>query len=156
MNDSVLHLPTIGSELEPIGLATGYLWSRTTMVNELLQILHELDTWPGAQVATCPNGLSLRVDGARFGHVDWNGRICLPVPLEIRDRLVAERMADLDPDDLRCVVFRIRTMAEVRLALWLLRLGYRLRRKPTVPTPIPITVSLGVERELHNPEASGR
>lgn len=132
------------------------------MLKELLQLLQEVKTWPGAQITPDRNGLSFSLGSEPFGRVDWKGRVDVPLPADVRDRLVAERMAALDPDqpDAHRVVFAIGSTADVGWALWLLRLGYR-RLEPTMPpraneaagvpelrgpTPWNTAIDLSVER----------
>jgi hypothetical protein len=108
--------------------AIARLWSRTSMLKEVWDVVQEVGAWPG--VAIVPDGsglcLGLALSGVMLGHVRWNGRIDLPFAPEIRDRLVAEEMASRDRDhpDACRVVFVVRTMADVDRAVWLLRLAY--------------------------------
>jgi hypothetical protein len=97
------------------------------MLKEVWDVVQEVGTWPGVAITTDLSGLCFTFSGALLGHLRWNGRIDLPFAPEIRDRLVAEEMASLDPDqtDACRVVFVVRTLAGVDRAIWLLRLAYQ-------------------------------
>jgi hypothetical protein len=62
----------------------------------------------------------------RLGHLRWDGRLDVPFPVELRNRLVAEEMVGIDPDESRVdrVVWIVRRPADVDRAVWLLRLSY--------------------------------
>jgi hypothetical protein len=100
-----------------------YLWSRTSLLKEVWDVLEAVKVWPGVAIASNRSGLCLALRGVTLGHVRWNGRIDLPFGPELRDRLVAEEMASLDPDIDRAV-FDVRSAADVDRAVWLLRLAY--------------------------------
>jgi hypothetical protein len=108
--------------------AMACLWSRTSMLKEIWDVVQEVGAWPGMQIVPDGSGLylGLALSGVMLGHVRWNGRIDLTFAPEIRDRLVAEEMASLDPDQpgARRVMLVIRTIADVDRAVWLLRLAY--------------------------------
>ncbi|HSZ59991.1 MAG TPA: luciferase family protein [Tepidisphaeraceae bacterium] len=100
-----------------------FLWSRTSMLKEMWDVVQAVGAWPGVAIAADPNGLCVGMRGVTLGHLRWNGRIDLPFAPELGDRLVAEQMATRDPETDR-VVFDVRTGADVDRAVWLLRLAY--------------------------------
>src|SRR5258706_3632448 len=106
--------------------AMSCVWSRTSVLKEVWDVVLEVGTWPGVAITTDLSGLCFTFSGALLGHLRWSGRIDLPFAPDIRDRLVAEEMASLDPDqpDACRVVFVVRTLAGVDRAIWLLRLAY--------------------------------
>src|SRR5207248_1181073 len=102
------------------------LWSRTSMLQEVWDVVQAARTWPGVAIKPDRGGLCLSIGGVALGHLRWNGRIDLPFGPELGDRLVAEGMATRDfnrPDQGR-VVFDVRGGADVDRAIWLLRLAY--------------------------------
>jgi len=98
------------------------------MFKEVLDVVQAVEPWPGVHVTPRHDGLSLTLGGGALGYLRWNGQIELPFGPDVRDRLVAERLASRDPDhpDTDRVVIAIRTAADVDRALWLLRLAYLL------------------------------
>jgi hypothetical protein len=106
--------------------ALAYLWTRTPILKEVWDVVDAVGAWPGATIAPDHDGLSLMLRGVTLGHLDWNGRLDLPFRPEVRDRLVAEEMASLDPDraETNGVVFVVRSGVDVDRAIWLLRLEY--------------------------------
>ena len=103
-----------------------FLWSHTRLVQEFSQILHATQAWRGVVVQPDHHGMQFSTGDVTFGSLRWNGRLDLPVPPELRDRLVADRMAACDPDE-ACsdrVVWMVRAPADVDRVVWLLRLSY--------------------------------
>jgi len=100
-----------------------YLWSRTSLLKEVWDVVRAVKAWPGLKISPNSSGLCLTLNGVTLGHVRWDGRIDLPFGPELRDRLVAEEMASHDPVTDR-LVFDVRNTADVDRAVWLLRLAY--------------------------------
>src|SRR5436190_14299216 len=107
---------------------TGFLWSRTGLLKEIRSVLHEAGTWPGVAIEPDRHMLRFIASGETLAHLRWDGRLDVPLPAAMRERLVAERMAACDPDQARSdrVVWIIQTSADVERAVSLLRLAYRL------------------------------
>jgi hypothetical protein len=105
---------------------TGYLWSRTSMLAPVREVVQAVRDWPGVIVAPDSGGLCLALHGVTLGHLRWNGRLDLPFDGEVRDRLIDESMARADPDrpDTGRLVFDVRALGDVDRAVWLLRLAY--------------------------------
>lgn len=112
-----------------------FLFSRTSMLKEVWEVLQAVRDWPGVSIAPDPGGLCLALHDVTLGHLRWDGRLDLPFDSEVRDRLVAEQMARPDPDrpNSRRLVFDVRTLRDVDRAVWLLRLAYlSLDTKPRI------------------------
>ena len=105
---------------------TSNLWMQTSQFKEVTQILHEVETWPRVVIRSDPRGLHLTDGNCVFGFLQWNGRLEVTFPAEVRDRLIAEEMAVAGPDQSSSdrVVWMIRNAADVQRAIWLLRLSY--------------------------------
>jgi hypothetical protein len=103
----------------------GYLWSRTDMLKEVLNVVQGVSAWPGVTIAHDGGGLRVCLRGVTLGHVRWNGRIDLPFESDVRERLVEEEMAYADRAraDGR-IFFKVRNQLDVDRALWLFRLAY--------------------------------
>jgi len=110
----------------PAAATAAYLWTRTSMLRQVWDLVQAVGEWPDVVIATKPTGLCLTLGGVVLGHLQWNGRIDLPFGPKLRDRLVTERMASRHPDfsETDRVVFDVRSQADVDRALWLLRLAY--------------------------------
>lgn len=106
--------------------AMASLWSRTSMLREFWDVVQAVGTWPGAVITRDRRGLCLTLNGVKLGHLDWDGRLVLPFGPEMRDELVAEKMANRDPDQaqMECAILEVRTADDVHRALWLLRFAY--------------------------------
>src|SRR2546429_8711869 len=105
---------------------TSNLWMQTSRRKEITQILHEVETWPRVVIRSDRRGLEF-TDGNRvFGCLQWNGRLEVKFPAEVRNRLIAEEMAVAEPDQPRSdrVVWMVQGTADVDRAVWLLRLSY--------------------------------
>jgi hypothetical protein len=111
--------------------AAAWLWSRTSALKELFDLLEELRTWPGVRIRHGHDGIWLSVERRVLAHVDWNGRIDFQPRPGVGARPKAQQMGrDISlPSHARRVVFLIRTSSEVRRALGLLRAAY-LRLTP--------------------------
>ena len=110
----------------PVG--TVNLANRTNRLNEIDMVLEEIETWPGLVIKAQRNGLQLVVRGAPLGYLRWDGRLELPFPADIGDRLVGEEMAvpASDQSESERLVWIVRSPADVERAVWLLRLSYLL------------------------------
>jgi hypothetical protein len=126
-------LPTAPDQPHPLVLAApsaataAWLWSRSDMLQQTWDVVQAAADLPGVVTTPHPGGLCLTLDdGAALGRLRWDGRIYLMFGPEVRNRLVAEEMARLDPDqpDADRVVFDLRSGADVDRAAWLLRLAY--------------------------------
>ena len=106
--------------------AMAALWSRTSMLKEFWDIVQAVGTWPGAVITRDRRGLCLTLNGVQLGHLDWDGRLVFPFAPEMRNELVAEKMAHRYPNqaDMECAVLDVRTADDVDRALWLLRFAY--------------------------------
>ena len=106
--------------------AMAVLWSRTSMVKEFWDVVQAVGNWPGAAITRDRRGFCLTLHGVKLGHLDWDGRLVLPFGPEMRNELVAEKMAYRDPDqaDTGPAILDVRTPGDVHRALWLLRFAY--------------------------------
>src|SRR5258708_2250000 len=113
-------------EAPPAPAALGRLWSCTRKLKELWVVVQAIGAWPGISIIPDREGLNLSLHGHKLGDLRWNGRVDLPFPPEVGDRLVAEGMADHAPGLFGTgrVVFDVRTLADTNRAVWLLRLAY--------------------------------
>jgi hypothetical protein len=102
------------------------IWTHTGMLNPAWDVLQAVTAWPRIIITPHRSGMCLQLDGVTLGQLRWNGRIVLPFGPEMRRRLLIERMAMRDPDqiDRESLVFDVRTMEDVHHAVWLLRLAY--------------------------------
>lgn len=96
------------------------------MMKEFWDLVQAVGTWPDAAITRDRRGLCLTLNGAKLGHLDWDGRLVLPFGPEMRDELVAPRTAIRDSDQPVAgrSTFDIRTAADVNHALSLLRFAY--------------------------------
>ena len=104
----------------------GYLASRTALLKEVSQIVLRITAWQDVAITPDRNGLCLTLRGLKLGYLHWNGRIDVALGSELRDELVAQKMAKSHPEepDAGVVVFDVRGGASVDRAIWLLRLAY--------------------------------
>jgi hypothetical protein len=105
---------------------TSNLWMQTGRFKKIKQVLNEVETWPRVVIRSEHRGLQF-TDGNRvFGRLQWNGRLEVIFPPQVRDRLIAEEMAVAEPDQSWSdrVVWMVRNAADVDRAVWLLRLSY--------------------------------
>ncbi len=110
----------------PVSAAMACLWSHTTMLKEIWDIVRAVEVWPGVVVVAESSGLRLTLNGSAYGHLDWSGRIDLPLKREIRDQLVAEEIvrSDLDYASAEGIVLAVHTRADADRAIRLFRLAY--------------------------------
>jgi hypothetical protein len=105
--------------------------SPTGEASALERVISIVSSWDGVQVGRHRfGGVELTYRGGELGHVCNEGILDLPFPQQMRDRLVAEGMADLHhilPMS-GWVSFRIEDRADVAHAVRLLRIAYRRRR----------------------------
>ena len=104
------------------------------MLKEVSQIVHAVVAWQDVAITQNGNGLCLELSGLKLGYVGWNGRIHVALGADLRDELVAQGMAQSNPDDPNAseVVFDVRDAQDVDRAIWLLRLAY-LDLTPAAP-----------------------
>ena len=109
--------------------AMAALWSRTSMLKEFWDVVQAVGTWPGAAITRDRRGLCLAVNGVKLGHLDWDGRLVLSFGPEMRNQLVAEKMANRypGPADREYAILDARTGDDVHRALWLLRFAYLIQ-----------------------------
>jgi luciferase-like monooxygenase len=96
------------------------------MLREYWDLVQAVGVWPGAAIAQDRNGLRITLNGVKLGCLDWNGRLVLAFRREVRQALMAENMATVDPGlpDKNQIVLDVRTAADVNRAVALLRLAY--------------------------------
>jgi hypothetical protein len=106
--------------------AMASLWSRTSMLKEFWDVVQAVGTWPGAVITRDRRGLCLTLNGVKLGHLDWDGRLVLPFGPEMRNELVAEKIANRGPEqaDMEYATLDVRTADDVHRGLWLLRFAY--------------------------------
>jgi luciferase-like monooxygenase len=106
--------------------AMAAIWSRTSMLKEFWELVQAVGTWPGAVITRDRSGLCLTLNGVNLGHLDWDGRLVLPFEPEMQNELVAEKMANREPDypNGGHAIIDVRTADDVDRALWLLRFAY--------------------------------
>jgi len=102
----------------------------------LQQFQDELSGWE--QVSIHPHrfgGKEFRLGNAEVGHLHSDGVLDIPFTRKIRDELLHEELAERHrwlPDS-GWTTFRIRSAADVKHAVWLMRLSYlryMLRKNP--------------------------
>jgi|1185.fasta_scaffold259139_2 hypothetical protein len=104
-----------------------YIWSRTSLLQQIELVLHATQGWPGVVVQPDSRGLRFLAGSQSLGHLRWDGRLAVPFPAALGERLVAEEMAAQDPDHpSERVVWIVRTAADADRAVWLLQLAYLL------------------------------
>src|SRR4051812_15808643 len=113
-------IDTLLSELHLSSPAmTSHLWMQTSRLKQIKQVLNEVETWPRVVIQSDSRGVQF-IDGERlFGGLQWNGRLEVTFPAQVRDRLIAEEMAVAGPDQSWSdrVVWMIRNTADVERAL---------------------------------------
>ncbi|MEA2736028.1 MAG: hypothetical protein QOE14_2479, partial [Humisphaera sp.] len=75
-----------------------YIWSRTSLVLQVQQVLHAARAWQGVVMERDHGGLRLVVGDETLGRLRWNGRLEVPFPAELRERLIGDGMAARDPE----------------------------------------------------------
>jgi Family of unknown function (DUF5519) len=108
------------------------------MTNCLRKLEDELSAWP--HISVHPHrfgGREFRFGGAEVGHVHNSGVVDIPFPRSIRDRLLAEGLAEEHrwvPGS-GWVTFHARSEEDLDHATWLMRLSYLRYRLKTAPDP---------------------
>jgi hypothetical protein len=93
----------------------------------LAKLADEISKWP--QVSVYPHrfgGREFRLGSAEIGHVHVGGVVDIPFPRSMRDALVAQGLAEEHhwvPNS-GWITFRIRSDADMKHGLWLMRLSY--------------------------------
>jgi hypothetical protein len=115
------------------------------MIDHLKNLKREVAAWRG--ISTRPHRFGaeeFRFGSAEVGHVHDGGVVDIPFPRSVRDALLAEELAEKHrwvPDS-GWTTFHVRTEADAKHALWLLRLSYLRYAVKTAADP-----SLLVEQE---------
>jgi hypothetical protein len=106
--------------------AMARLWSHTSWLSEFWDVVQVFGAWSGAAIIEDRHGLRLTLSGVDLGHLRWGGRLVLPFGPNVRNALVAEKMARIEPErpNANKVVLDIRNATDVNRALSLLRLAY--------------------------------
>lgn len=96
------------------------------MLVQVWEFVQAIGEWPDLTISTNPCVLCIALHDVTLGHLRWNGRLELLFGPELRDPLIAEEMAALDPGqpDSGRLVFDLRTLRDMARAVWLLRLAY--------------------------------
>ena len=115
-----------GHRVDILPNAMAELWSRTSMLKELWDVVQAVGTWPGAAIMRDRRGLCLTVNGVTLGHLDWDGRLVLPFAPQMHDEILAPQAVHREPEpaDTRHSTFDVRTANDVIPALSLLRFAY--------------------------------
>ena len=96
-------------------------------MNSLKRLEDEVTAWP--HISVHPHrfgGREFRFGNAEVGHVHTGGIVDIPFPRSIRDRLLAEGLAEEHrwvPNS-GWITFHVRTEKDLDHAVWLLRLSY--------------------------------
>jgi hypothetical protein len=96
-------------------------------MNYLKKIEDEISTWE--KVSIYPHhfaGREFRFGAAEIGHIHTGGVVDIPFPRAIRDALLADGLAEEHrwvPDSV-WITFRIGSEADLKHALWLMRMSY--------------------------------
>jgi luciferase-like monooxygenase len=96
-------------------------------MNYLKKIEDEISTWE--KVSIYPHrfaGREFRFGAAEIGHIHTGGVVDIPLPRAIRDALLADGLAEEHrwvPDS-GWITFRIGSEADLKHALWLMRMSY--------------------------------
>jgi hypothetical protein len=107
-------------------------------MNCLRKLEGEVSAWP--QISVHPHrfgGREFRFGSAEVGHVHAGGVVDIPFPRLIRDRLLAEGLAEEHrwvPNS-GWLTFHVRSEEDLRHALWLMRLSYLRYALKKVPDP---------------------
>jgi hypothetical protein len=99
------------------------------MLKEFWAIVQAVGSWTGTAITRDRRGVCLTLDGVKLGHLDWDGWLVLPFEAEMRNQIVAEKLAHRDPGqpDTGHAILNIRTADDVDRALWLLRIAYLIQ-----------------------------
>ena len=107
-------------------------------MNSLKRLEDELCSWPQISVHSHRfGGREFRFGNAEVGHVHTGGVVDIPFPRPIRDRLLAEALAEEHrwvPNS-GWATFHIRHEEDFRHAVWLMRLSYLRYALKRVPDP---------------------
>src|SRR5712691_8368717 len=106
---------------------------------EMLKRLEEtVASWPRISVhAHRFGGREFRFANAEVGHVHYRGIVDIPFPRSIRDALLTEGLAEEHrwvPNS-GWITFQVRSEADLKQALWLMRLSYLRYVLKTVTDP---------------------
>ena len=113
------------------------IFGRFTLMESSSQLEHEISQWPHIEVHSHRfGGREFLFGRAEVGHVHIGGTVDIPFTRAIRDALLQEGLAEKHhwvPNS-GWITFRIRTDADFKHALWLMRLSYlRYLLKTGVP-----------------------
>jgi Family of unknown function (DUF5519) len=107
-------------------------------MNSLKRLEAEVSAWP--QISVHPHrfgGREFRFGSAEVGHVHNGGVVDIPFPRSIRDRLLAEGLAEEHrwiPNS-GWITFHVRGEEDLGHAVWLMRLSYLRYALKRVPDP---------------------
>ncbi len=97
------------------------------MVSYIEQVQRAVCSWKGVSLAPHRfGGVEFKWAKAEIGHIHRNGLLDVPFPIPVRDQLLLEGSASKHhvlPNS-GWVSFQIRSEADVRHAIWLLKLSY--------------------------------
>ena len=116
LKDSVVTRPSVAA----------FLWSRTSLLKEFSDLVQEFGRWPGAVIEENRFGLRFTLDGLELGQLNWGGRFVLVFEPEAGNAIMAEKMAEVDPDQPHATAFVIDITSgnDLNQALGLLRFAY--------------------------------
>ena len=125
MTNLITHTDRLGEPQEDVLPAhasrTAFLWTRTSKVREVWDILRATRLWPDIVIAPDPSGLCFAANGYSLAHLGWDGRLDLPFGQEVVDEAAAMETSAGKSDR---AVFQVHTSADVDVAVKLLRLAY--------------------------------
>jgi hypothetical protein len=104
--------------------AMAFLWSRTGLLREFLDIVEVVGAWPDARIIENRDGLTFAVNDVKLGHLKWRGQLVLAFRRESRSVIADEKLEEPDQRDEDVIVFNIRSATDVDRALCLLRFAY--------------------------------
>jgi hypothetical protein len=108
-------------ELPATPAAMPFLWTRTSKLDEVWEIVRATRMWPKVAIAADSSGLCFSVTGNSLGHLNWEGRLDLPFAPAVLGELLAQDQADDNPNR---SFFQVQTKADVDRAVSLLRLAF--------------------------------
>ena len=97
------------------------------MMTHLKQLEQEVSGWPNISVHPHRfTGKEFRFGSAELGHVHVGGIVDIPFPRSVRDALLAEGLAEehLWVPNSGWITFHVRSEADLKHAIWLMRLSY--------------------------------
>jgi hypothetical protein len=107
-------------------------------MKHLEKLEQELSSWAGVSTHSHRfGGSEFRFNAAEIGHIHTGGTVDIPFPRSVRDALLTEGLAEEDPwvPNSGWITFQVRGEADLKHAVWLMRLSYLRYQLRTASDP---------------------